>query len=121
MYHTIIYHFYSHYYDFFFLMIRRPPRSTLFPYTTLFRSHEADGVRLGRGEPRADGGDLASLEEAGPHVVFAEGADRSEEHTSELQSRLHLVCRLLLEKKKQYYVSYSILVPSSFTRATQRA
>src|SRR5687768_18349381 len=70
----------------FFLMMRRPPRSTLFPYTTLFRS----GVAL----PRTGGMDFlgAGLQD------FAE--KRSEEHTSELQSRLHLVCRLLLEKKK---------------------
>src|SRR2546429_5284308 len=66
-------------------MIRRPPRSTLFPYTTLFRSHH--GLSLPRGSvPGIKGGWLALL--------------RSEEHTSELQSRLHLVCRLLLEKKK---------------------
>src|SRR6185503_20758776 len=72
-------------FSFFFLMIRRPPRSTLFPYTTLFRSrwnlrlveHDMEHVRCPRGRAR-----------------------RSEEHTSELQSRLHLVCRLLLEKKK---------------------
>src|SRR5438045_9698644 len=77
---------------FFFLMIRRPPRSTLFPYTTLFRS--GDGVaRLAELLEHAD----ASLVE-GPSVV----GGRSEEHTSELQSLRHLVCRLLLEKKKQY-------------------
>src|SRR5687768_18621457 len=82
----------------FFLMIRRPPRSTLFPYTTLFRSvvhGDADvrlngGVGLG-GVAVGVGGDA---ERAGELEV------RSEEHTSELQSRLHLVCRLLLEKKK---------------------
>src|SRR6478752_9466318 len=68
---------------FFFLMIRRPPRSTLFPYTTLFRS---PGRRTG-GAARATGGRRPATH-------------RSEEHTSELQSRLHLVCRLLLEKKK---------------------
>src|SRR6266571_1824815 len=68
---------------FFFLMIRRPPRSTLFPYTTLFRS---DGRRLLDGQ-RCDAG------EQRPDV-------RSEEHTSELQSHVNLVCRLLLEKKK---------------------
>src|SRR6266436_8659588 len=67
---------------FFFLMIRRPPRSTLFPYTTLFRS--ALHVR--------------DLPQPGEHPRHLE--PRSEEHTSELQSRLHLVCRLLLEKKK---------------------
>src|SRR6478752_7843889 len=68
---------------FFFLMIRRPPRSTLFPYTTLFRS----GPGAGRRRP----GRLGTCLHHRP---------RSEEHTSELQSRLHLVCRLLLEKKK---------------------
>src|SRR5216684_7879292 len=70
---------------FFFLMIRRPPRSTLFPYTTLFRSEPPRGKLL-----RA----LTTLEPGERWL-------RSEEHTSELQSRLHLVCRLLLEKKKQ--------------------
>src|SRR4030066_1885145 len=70
---------------FFFLMIRRPPRSTLFPYTTLFRSIEPD-----RGEPLP--GELDR--ERKTHV-----AERSEEHTSELQSHLNLVCRLLLENK----------------------
>src|SRR6266849_5742131 len=69
---------------FFFLMIRRPPRSTLFPYTTLFRS--------GGREAGPHGGGLASRPV--PHA-------RSEEHTSELQSRVDLVCRLLLEKKKR--------------------
>src|ERR1041385_9340323 len=70
-------------YFFFFLMIRRPPRSTLFPYTTLFRSLESFH------------GDAANWYDC------AHYDDRSEEHTSELQSRLHLVCRLLLEKKKK--------------------
>src|SRR5207344_3677410 len=69
---------------FFFLMIRRPPRSTLFPYTTLFRSpHDLDP---------------AGFEVFVPGTA---GEARSEEHTSELQSRPHLVCRLLLEKKKK--------------------
>src|SRR2546422_6060995 len=77
---------------FFFLMIRRPPRSTLFPYTTLFRSHEP----LERLQGKEPGRQVAFG--AGQHV--GDGT-RSEEHTSELQSRLHLVCRLLLEKKKQ--------------------
>src|SRR3989442_5184841 len=87
-------------------MIRRPPRSTLFPYTTLFRSYEAEGIDAcgalvrkaqARGLPvacmRAD--DLDAREQ------FDVVTMRSEEHTSELQSRPHLVCRLLLEKKKQ--------------------
>src|SRR2546429_5161991 len=73
---------------FFFLMIRRPPRSTLFPYTTLFRSGAEASMQAKY---------LAAL----AHQKAAAGElDRSEEHTSELQSRLHLVCRLLLEKKK---------------------
>src|SRR5260370_6408842 len=71
---------------FFFLMIRRPPRSTLFPYTTLFRSKYAvDSAWIG----------------PGGRVALGVLAARSEEHTSELQSHLNLVCRLLLEKKKR--------------------
>src|SRR6266496_6038704 len=70
---------------FFFLMIRRPPRSTLFPYTTLFRSN---------GRPRSPG------KRRRPRHAWPQ-AHRSEEHTSELQSRRDLVCRLLLEKKKK--------------------
>src|SRR2546422_1466548 len=77
-------------------MIRRPPRSTLFPYTTLFRSHSPTPPEVPRrrracarrGDHRAPGAGRL-------------GSGRSEEHTSELQSRLHLVCRLLLEKKKK--------------------
>src|SRR3989449_1633388 len=72
-------------------MIRRPPRSTLFPYTTLFRSrHDADRVRLLEDVHRRHPGGRRAVAQL----------PRSEEHTSELQSRLHLVCRLLLEKKK---------------------
>src|SRR3989449_5233283 len=97
-------------------MIRRPPRSTLFPYTTLFRSLEllgrdldqghveplgypAGGCPLGEGIGGAatDGGQHA----VSPQLLAEHHGQRSEEHTSELQSRLHLVCRLLLEKKKQ--------------------
>src|SRR2546429_2840609 len=80
---------------FFFLMIRRPPRSTLFPYTTLFRSL---GPRRQRGVSRC-GGAARSQRADRPGVP---GGLRSEEHTSELQSRLHLVCRLLLEKKNYH-------------------
>src|SRR2546429_8206568 len=74
---------------FFFLMIRRPPRSTLFPYTTLFRSGS-------RHAHLRDGGGGAGI----PDAQAGRGGDRSEEHTSELQSRLHLLCRPLPEKKK---------------------
>src|SRR2546429_7174469 len=80
---------------FFFLMIRRPPRSTLFPYTTLFRSL----VRPRGGDFLYSAAELAVMLEDIRRSKQA-GA-RSEEHTSELQSRLHLVCRLLLEKKKK--------------------
>src|SRR2546421_7961062 len=89
-------------------MIRRPPRSTLFPYTTLFRSHVARGVALdalgalgdleGHGGGDVDG-DRDVVDEE--HVGLAVRDKRSEEHTSELQSRSDLVCRLLLEKKKK--------------------
>src|SRR2546422_1348957 len=93
-------------------MIRRPPRSTLFPYTTLFRSEELPRELAGGHGGAAVRGEL--------HVVHAPALDRqrrherqrvrvaevrSEEHTSELQSRLHLVCRLLLEKKKKPHVT----------------
>src|SRR5256884_7399092 len=95
-------------------MIRRPPRSTLFPYTTLFRSlcpaivgavgagrlHRGDVVGVAgavRSEPGHHDVPVGVGGDPGEHVGFAH---RSEEHTSELQSRLHLVCRLLLEKKK---------------------
>src|SRR5258707_14884864 len=77
---------------FFFLMIRRPPRSTLFPYTTLFRSRS--GRRDGQEQRPPSGRNAAA--EAGRGCA----GWRSEEHTSELQSRQYLVCRLLLEKKK---------------------
>src|SRR2546429_2672170 len=93
-------------------MIRRPPRSTLFPYTTLFRSvlaiaqalaHFCQGLGL-RGAVAALGGGLQALAVVGTQLAGIKAAgsgQRSEEHTSELQSRLHLVCRLLLEKKKK--------------------
>src|SRR5205809_4666618 len=97
---------------FVFLMIRRPPRSTLFPYTTLFRSlhHRAD--------QRADGSLVAAAHLLGGVGVGVDrGVDRgtelvrSEEHTSELQSRLHLVCRLLLEKKNIVWHSSQVAAP----------
>src|SRR5258705_9573981 len=85
---------------FFFLMIRRPPRSTLFPYTTLFRSgpgHGQAGTASVGGPWQAGGGLQLRPERSRPRHP-----SRSEEHTSELQSLRHLVCRLLLEKKKNY-------------------
>src|SRR5256885_6725288 len=88
---------------FFFLMIRRPPRSTLFPYTTLFRSDQPRGdQRRGREGP-VGVPDLRQGLEAGRRRALDRAvpdAARSEEHTSELQSPCNLVCRLLLEKKK---------------------
>src|SRR3712207_8111210 len=96
-------------------MIRRPPRSTLFPYTTLFRSRLGEKVALsvvpviaaavtGRRRPQDPGrsapGDAVRLR-AAARAFRTEGLTRSEEHTSKLQSRQYLVCRLLLEKKKK--------------------
>src|SRR2546422_6335389 len=91
---------------FFFLMIRRPPRSTLFPYTTLFRSRFANSAfpKMNRpfpsGKKSAGAGVVSALRASAAQSPGGTSA-RSEEHTSELQSRLHLVCRLLLEKKKK--------------------
>src|SRR3712207_8445995 len=93
------------YYFFFFLMIRRPPRSTLFPYTTLFRSCS------GSAKVRNGGATATSANPPSMHIAITRSPSdtpdpsgawrtRSEEHTSELQSRQYLVCRLLLEKKK---------------------
>src|SRR3712207_7597923 len=91
-------------------MIRRPPRSTLFPYTTLFRSVDDDAARLhgGHGGRRHELGSGPARDERGgdhgvgaPHLLGHGLLLRSEEHTSELQSRQYLVCRLLLEKKKK--------------------
>src|SRR2546422_5979534 len=99
-------------------MIRRPPRSTLFPYTTLFRSQVqggasgtgalvgasvgfAGGLAAGLGLSSSLCSDGGCSNAGGGTAGIAIGATRSEEHTSELQSRLHLVCRLLLEKKKK--------------------
>src|SRR5690606_42097766 len=100
---------------FFFSLLPRPPRSTLFPYTTLFRSHHVRCARPGKvdvhdlldaARPRAHHGDLVGkedrLRDAVGHQQRGGGLlRRSEEHTSELQSRENLVCRLLLEKKKK--------------------
>src|SRR3712207_8368105 len=91
---------------FFFLMIRRPPRSTLFPYTTLFRSEQGAGIGVDAAAPRRQQPveRLARAVQADEVVDglahLARVVERSEEHTSELQSRQYLVCRLLLEKKK---------------------
>src|SRR5260370_4428242 len=94
---------------FFFLMIRRPPRSTLFPYTTLFRSFGALILCGSRGAEAVSYEDLAGVGKRHPMAALAFSLflvslagipPRSEEHTSELQSHLNLVCRLLLEKKK---------------------
>src|SRR3712207_7890146 len=97
---------------FFFLMIRRPPRSTLFPYTTLFRSVASPQGSDARA-PRARGSATPRARDAPGRVALRlarraplrERARRSEEHTSELQSRQYLVCRLLLEKKKKNHIT----------------
>src|SRR2546422_5442979 len=102
-------------------MIRRPPRSTLFPYTTLFRSH-VPGDPAGRMHPQPVH-DRLSADDRDPATVGVvelpvdPERKRSEEHTSELQSRLHLVCRLLLEKKKK---GQSLLIKHTLrARSTQ--
>src|SRR2546422_3901899 len=82
-------------------MIRRPPRSTLFPYTTLFRSLSLGQASERDSYWRRDPGCGWAHRDAGPGTAPPPERKRSEEHTSELQSRLHLVCRLLLEKKKR--------------------
>src|SRR5260370_31674086 len=92
-------------------MIRRPPRSTLFPYTTLFRSREPVGVVAGAAEDSSDRFLSEGETDHQPKAPWlANGFPRSEEHTSELQSHLNLVCRLLLEKKKKYQVVNAILL-----------
>src|SRR2546426_12250534 len=83
----------------FFLMIRRPPRSTLFPYTTLFRSLSDSGRISGSATPVLTITNLQPGDTGG--YTFLASNSRSEEHTSELQSPCNLVCRLLLEKKKK--------------------
>src|SRR5579864_9664343 len=90
---------------FFFLMIRRPPRSTLFPYTTLFRSVFTQ-----------DGKEITYSTDEGIYVV-----DRSEEHTSELQSHVNLVCRLLLEKKKNINMSTHSHIKNTIKPTTELA
>src|SRR3989440_5674653 len=121
---------------FFFLMIRRPPRSTLFPYTTLFRSPFdmkrgavvaqlqngalrllADGVALiGAGNPENRLGSVAGANE---RAVELDALHRSEEHTSELQSRSDLVCRLLLEKKKETEEDETLVTPEDARTVAQ--
>src|SRR2546422_7580534 len=101
-------HYHDHtYFFFFFLMIRRPPRSTLFPYTTLFRStRNRISAKACSGRPRRTATRMRCPSRknrtlSDPSKPTSTRSTRSEEHTSELQSRLHLVCRLLLEKKKK--------------------
>src|SRR3712207_8009513 len=104
-----------HPFSFFFLMIRRPPRSTLFPYTTLFRSSSLSSS-TGSRPTRPSGPTAARTPPTGNSPRSAPSAaatsPRSEEHTSELQSRQYLVCRLLLEKKnkqtKHQYNSFTV-------------
>src|SRR5437899_12212673 len=99
----VTYDLLSHVRCLFFLMIRLPPRSTLFPYTTLFRSHARFAKRLDFAGFLAAADFLLELLVLGAEAAVFGGAAadrRSEEHTSELQSLRHLVCRLLLEKKK---------------------
>src|SRR3712207_7474416 len=97
-------------------MIRRPPRSTLFPYTTLFRSRQGSATDLPFEDGRFDAACMALV------ISFVPDADRSvrrsEEHTSELQSRQYLVCRLLLEKKKKKKIN-RISISSKHTQSKE--
>src|SRR5438309_8563142 len=98
-------------------MIRRPPRSTLFPYTTLFRSQKVIPVALGKQDilvkSKTGSGKTASFATPLCELVdWEENKPRSEEHTSELQSQFHLVCRLLLEKKKKHNSQYTTALKS---------
>src|SRR2546430_12752425 len=93
-------------YFFFFLMIRRPPRSTLFPYTTLFRSGEVPAANMAAALLLLH--HLRLGEDTAPRSAAPQRGARSEEHTSELQSQSNLVCRLLLEKKKKYFTSLEV-------------
>src|SRR5256885_10990253 len=98
---------------FFFLMIRRPPRSTLFPYTTLFRSSRcARSLALQPGGPSrgSDSRPLTTRHDAESESVFRPPTSRSEEHTSELQSPCNLVCRLLLEKNNLLTTTYVLIL-----------
>src|SRR2546430_9811887 len=102
---------------FFFLMIRRPPRSTLFPYTTLFRSQPGDAAAAiaaplrGVLEPDEQVSGAGGRGDGAGRQPGVFGQWRSEEHTSELQSQSNLVCRLLLEKKKEDLIPYGRKLP----------
>src|SRR2546422_5338156 len=99
-------------------MIRRPPRSTLFPYTTLFRSPTLERPAF---TPSALVTRSVTQPPSGQSTVIArKGPERSEEHTSELQSRLHLVCRLLLEKKKKKLIVLKLNVTLRTTQQFTR-
>src|SRR5580765_8835918 len=98
-----MYFLFNFFYFFFFLMIRRPPRSTLFPYTTLFRSGSCRSARR-----------VESLA-----TPASSPQTRSEEHTSELQSPVHLVCRLLLEKKKQISQQHEFITKKNINKKHQ--
>src|SRR5437016_8510096 len=101
---------------FFFLMIRRPPRSTLFPYTTLFRSPNRCARRSPREEPAGRGRVCPSISCA---AASRNQTSRSEEHTSELQSLTNLVCRLLLEKKKKKHKRKSTTIITTRSHVPQ--
>src|SRR5579863_10578235 len=105
-YRFIIYSSFLRFFFFFFLMIRRPPRSTLFPYTTLFRSYKQTDEKKWLAASKL----YADKQEA-----------RSEEHTCELQSPVHLVCRLLLEKKKKKITMRDIQRKNIYSRVNRKA
>src|SRR5947207_5825549 len=98
-----------------YFMLQPPPRPTLFPYTTLFRSARAQPHRLGLRHPQCPPGTTYFVHDQDFHAADTEDGARSEEHTSELQSHSDLVCRLLLEKKKDFKLSgcRQVTIPTS--------
>src|SRR3712207_7322090 len=110
----------SPFFFFFFLMIRRPPRSTLFPYTTLFRSkmYAGAGDRFSlQKKLKVEAGKTTNVPVSDTRLIYTGKIAfvRSEEHTSELQSRQYLVCRLLLEKKKKQTICNQYQIPHHLT------
>src|SRR2546422_6756904 len=101
-------------------MIRRPPRSTLFPYTTLFRSPKQSRQceRNGGAKQHASCRQRQATRHHQAQQIGCASSKRSEEHTSELQSRLHLVCRLLLEKKKERVLQHTLRVVTLHQQAS---
>src|SRR5688572_32076500 len=119
MFYFMLFPHLSLFFTFFFLMIRRPPRSTLFPYTTLFRSSVSLNNLAKRWAKEEQEAEVPDSTNASGFLVSGTGPGymaRSEEHTSELQSQSNLVCRLLLEKKKKKKKTTHIVLQETINR-----